>query len=157
MLDIKVHCNRMQYLRSCNVSWNNTMPGRQPCALLLVMWTRVAPVSPGITRGRGLSLGILLATTGLIVQSAAGHSPDFHVSILQIFSAQYLDPVWNVESGKPGIWTEHLTVNQLKEYNNRFAFYSDALQLWEVFSPQKNKNMFLSSRVRLHESFFIYF
>ena len=52
----------------------------------------------GISRGRGLSLGILVATTGLIVQSAAGHSPDFHVSILQIFSAQYLDPVWNVEN-----------------------------------------------------------
>lgn len=78
-------------------------PARQPSALLLVMWPRVTLVSPGISRGRGLSLGILLATTGLIVQSAAGHSPDFHVSILQIFSAQYLDPVWNVKSGKPGI------------------------------------------------------
>ena len=74
------------------------MPGRQPSALLLVMWPRVTPVSPGISRGRGLSLGILLATISLIVQSAAGHSPDFHVSILQIFSAQYLDPVWNVEN-----------------------------------------------------------
>ena len=73
-------------------------PARQPSALLLVMWPRVTPVSPGITRGRGLSLGILLATASLIVQSAAGHSPDFHVSILQIFSAQYLDPVWNVEN-----------------------------------------------------------